>query len=434
MITQFMRKLKRDKRGNAVLITALAIPSLIGGSGFAIDTAQWYMWKREMQHAVDQAAYAGAWALTRPETEGLYTIRAKQEYDVNRKVTRDFSTDPTITLADYAGGTLNSVVVRASASKQLPFSSFITGKAVRIDVTAQASFAEGNDYHACLVSTATTGTGTTIGGSATVNARCGLAALSCDDGAIEISGSAKLITDSIVACGTIDADPNLDTDGDPSTDNNVMVDGVQNLSDPFAGLEYVEDTRRRDDDCRGKGKNKQASLQPGTYSSIVVKCQTVLAPGIYVIDGGVLDLAGNYDVQGRGVQFILKNGAHIKLGGSGNGNKINLTPPTAADLANTPAASKANELEGFLIIEDRNNNPGDPGHILNGNSNSVIEGNIYLPSGNLRVNGTADVVAQCLQITAHRITVLGGAFLETLCPIDDTSTVGSTIADVRLVA
>ena len=433
-IDKLARKLALDKSGNAAMIMALALPSIIGGSGFAIDISQWYMWKREMQHAVDQGAYAGAWALARPESAGFYEARATQEFDANSGITKDFISRPNIRVADYAGGTLNSVVLTATATRPLPFSFMLTGKATTVFVSAQASFKGGQDFKACLTSTATDGTGTSIGGNATVNARCGIAALSCSDGAIEIDGSATLLTDSIVACGTIIADPNMDTDGDPTTVDNVSYEGEKGLQDPFAGIEPVLDNRPRNDNCGGKGNNKLASLQPGTYTSLVVKCRTVLSSGIYVINGGVLDLSANYDVTGRGVQFVLRNGATIILGGSGNSNKLNLTPPTAAELARTPAASKANELEGFLIIEDKNNNPPEPGHILNGNSDSVLEGNIYLPSGTLRVNGTANVVAQCLQIAAYRITVGGNAYLETLCPSLKTNSVGGSLADVRLVA
>ena len=75
------------------------------------------------------------------------------------------------------GGTDNSVVVTATASRLLPFSSFLTGSAATVRATAQASFAEGLNYNACLISLADEGTGTTIGGNATVRAQCGLAAL-----------------------------------------------------------------------------------------------------------------------------------------------------------------------------------------------------------------------------------------------------------------
>lgn len=421
-LTKLCKTLRKSKSGNATLLVGLSIPALIGGAGFAVDTAQWYMWQRELQHSVDQAAYAGAWALAREESEGYYEKRAKQEFDANQSKTKDFSTRPTIRIADYAGGTQNSVVVTATATRVLPFSSFLTGGASTVRATAQASFAEGFDFNACLVSLKEDGTGTTIGGNATVRAKCGLAALSCGEDAIKIDGSANVSTDLIVACGSIDAEGNDD----------VTVEGITGLEDIYADLEPPTNDTDREYSCTGKGKNKQASLLPGTYSSLVVQCATTLASGIYVIDGGLLDLAANYNVTGSGVMFVLRNGATVKLGGNGSGNRISLTPMSAADFVGTEYEDDADKLSDILIFEDRNNNPSSD-HIMNGNSNSLIEGLIYLPSGNLRINGTADVSAQCLQISAKTIDIRGNAVLETLCPTNETTSVGSSVPDVKLV-
>jgi Flp pilus assembly protein TadG len=423
-IRKLFRDLARSKCGNATMIVALGMPALIGGAGFAVDTAQWYMWKRELQHAVDQAAIAGAWALTNDDSAGLYQARANQEYDINLSKVADFASDPAVTLASFAGGTANSVVVTATASKPLPFSNFLMGGAATIRATAQASFAEGGNFNACLVSLAEDGTGTEIGGSATVRAQCGLAALSCDDPAIEIDESATVETQSIVACGTVET---------PDANDDVVTEGVRSLEDIYKDLSPPDNPTPRSYNCTGNGQNKQASLLPGTYRGLVVKCRTTLASGIYVIDGGELDLAANYNVTGLGVMFVLKNGAKLKFGGSGNGNSINLTPMQASDFIGTPYADKADKYAGMLVFEHRNNNPANPGHLLNGNSNSVMEGIIYLPSGTMTVLGTADVTAQCLQISAHRIRVGGNAFLETFCPIDESLSVGSGDAGVRLV-
>lgn len=422
---QFFSRLRENCSGNALIIVASGMPVLIGGAGFAVDTAQWYMWKRELQHAVDQAAYAGAWARSNPDSQDTYQTRALQEYQANVAKVDGFDAQPTIALADYAGGTDNSVTVTSTASKVLPFSNYFTGGAATIRATAQASFAEGLSYNACLISLREDGTGTAIGGNSTVRARCGLAALSCSEDAIVIDGSSDVTTDSIAACGTVNID-----DADLE---DVVAEGVRGLEDIYADLEPPTNDTPRNYRCTGNGRNRQASIQPGTYSSLVMACDTVLASGIYVIDGGTLDLTHNSELTGNGVMFVLKNGATLKLGGSGNSNAINLTPPTAADFAGTAYASVADDLAGILIFEDRNNDASQT-HIFNGNSNSLIEGLIYLPDGDLRVNGTADVAAQCLQISAYTIDIRGGAFLETLCPIDEATEVGNSVADVRLVA
>lgn len=425
MMKETLLRILRCSKGNALVLVAAGMPMLIGGAGFAVDMAQWYMWKRELQHAVDQAAYAGAWARANPDSETTYEVRARQEYDANVAVVESFDATPAISLVSYGNGSNNSVLVTSSATRMLPFSSFLTGKATTIAVRAQATFRAGTDYNACLVSLRDDGTGTSIGGNATIRARCGLAALSCDEDAIVIDGSATVLTESIAACGTVSS-----TDPDHE---DIIAEDVTGLRDIYADVEPPTNDTPREYQCSGKGKNRQATLLPGTYKGLTISCSTVFSSGIYVIDGGVLDLTYNAQVVGNGVMFVLRNGATMKLGGMGNTSALNLTPMTAADFAGTPYASRSDELSGILVFEDRANDPGES-HVFNGNSDSLIEGLIYLPAGNLQINGTADVAAQCLKISAYTIDVRGGAFLETLCPIDPTTSVGSSLADVRLVA
>jgi len=424
-IRRFFGNFRSNLSGNATMLVALGMPALIGGAGYAVDTAQWYMWKRELQHSVDQAAYAGALALAHEDSKADFETRAKQEYDTNLDKVKTFASLPSISIANYAAGVDNSVIVSATATRSLPFSSFLTGSAATIRATAQASFAPGGTYQACLVALAEDGTSLDIGGNATVSAKCGLAALSCSDDAVVIDASAIVDTDSIVTCGKATV---------PEENEDVVTEGATGLTDIYADLDPPTDDRPRTYNCSGQGSNQQASLQAGTYASIVVSCTTVLNPGIYVIDGGELDLAANYNVTGLGVVFVLKNGARLKLGGNGNNNRISLTPPSASFYEGTIYAEDANRLADILIFEDRGSTPPSPGHQLNGNSNSLIEGLMYFPNGTLTVNGTANVTAQCLQISAYKIKVLGNAKLETLCPLDSATSVGSSTSSIRLVA
>jgi hypothetical protein len=250
-----------------------------------------------------------------------------------------------------------------------------------------------------------------------------VAALSCSDDAVVIDASATVTTDSIVTCGKATV---------PEENEDVVTEGATGLTDIYSELDTPTDDTPRSYVCEGKGKNIQASLEPGTYQGLVVKCTTVLNKGIYVIDGGLLDLSANYNVTGLGVVFILKNGARLKLGGNGNGNRISLSPPSSAFYEDYPT-DDVKLLADILIFEDRNSTAPSPGHQMNGNSNSLIEGMMYFPNSTLTVNGTANVSAQCLQISAYKIMVLGNAQLETLCPPDNTSSVGNSTASVRMV-
>lgn len=124
-----------------------------------------------------------------------------------------------------------------------------------------------------------------------------------------------------------------------------------------------------------------ASALPGTYAGgIKVSCATTFAPGVYVMDGGGLEISGQYSVVGSGVMFVLKNGAYVKING---GSNINLTAIQASELASrgVPSAT-ANALAGMLVFEDRSSSGSDRSR-TNGNSATVLNGTIYLPNSGI---------------------------------------------------
>jgi Flp pilus assembly protein TadG len=229
-LSRFLRRLRSNASGNATLLVALGMPALIGGAGLAVDTAQWYLWKRELQYAVDQAALAGAWARTDEDSEADYVARATQEIEANLSVTAEFSEEPEISLANYAGGTNNSVVVSLTASKALPFSSFLTGTATNVSVFAQASFEEGAEYTSCLIAVDEDDDGAiTIGGSSVLTAGCGMAALSNSDEAITVTGNPDIDAGWILAKGGID-------DWFEENTDDAIQEYLDGLYDPFAEL------------------------------------------------------------------------------------------------------------------------------------------------------------------------------------------------------
>jgi len=178
-----------------------------------------------------------------------------------------------------------------------------------------------------------------------------------------------------------------------------------------------------------------AVLSPGTYSDLRLSCDTVFTSGIYVINGGDLEIHSQYNVTGSGVMFVLKNGAGLVING---GSSVSLTAMTVSELETAGVSpAEAIKLAGMLIFEDRNSS-GSTKNKINGNSSTILNGTVYLPVSNLDLRGSAGVTSQCLMLVASTITLSGNVAMESFCPAnmnaDEDASVLTTNDRVRLVS
>jgi Flp pilus assembly protein TadG len=531
-------RLGRNSSGNVTLMMAMGMPALIGGAGLAVDTAQWYMWQKELQYSADQAAIAGAWAKAYGATGTIYKTRAQQELTANQEVVNFINAnDIDIHLANYDGGTDNSVVVQVSATKILPFTGFVVGKAATVSAYSQASFAAGNVFSSCLIAVNPTDSGSiTLGGNATVNAKCGIAALSNSPTSIVVNGEPTLDPGWVVSAGGIDDWFNDADNFENGIAQPTVNEYITGLTDPFAGLTPPDNTTPRTYACAGgtttytayittrvvveekkykgtksnkvdtlvstttvsdsgnvsgeepatkntatgtpngypsiqtnkgtvtsttSGSTKtfyrtdrvtttyktinsvgentspyMAAMLPGTYADFTVKCNTTMASGVYVIDGGMFAINSTDTLSGSGVMIVLKNGAGFRINGT---SAISLTPMTAAQLTSLGLSEEqANKLANILVFEQSSSSgnfaQGINENIMNGTTDTVLNGKIYLPRSPIRINGTATITSQCLLIAANTITIEGNANYSTFCAQEQTDVVATTVAAVKLVS
>ncbi len=544
-IRRSLAELRQSASGNTAILMAAGMPALIGSAGLAVDTAQWYMWKREMQYAVDQAAIAGAWSKVKGSAGIEYKTRAQQELTANLQIV-DFQGTPSISLADYEQPAVkddNSIVVTLSGSKTLPFTSIITNTGVTVSVRAQARFQQGRTFTACLIAVDPSTKGAiTIGGSAYVVARCGAAALSSNADAVVRNGTTSVFDVGwIVSAGGIDnsfavpgtqifenqaglvdpfgalVPPNNPTpqtytcsagttsysatytetttgskktyEGSTSSNLTLVSSTVVSTGtvpgktmSPVASNTKVGDTivsssgitnsvsstfPKSTTTTTGTGKNQTtttttatwyrridsvtdvkgvvtainvtttpggAHTDPGTYSTFRVGCNTIMSPGIYVIDGGLFETNSNYSIRGDGVMIVLKNGAGIRI----NGNSSTYLRSMSYDEMRAAGISEAEalKLKDMLIFEDRNS-AGDDNNKINGTSGTILGGTVYLPKSTLTFNGTADIAAlHCLVIATKRIVIEGNTHMTSFCDgaLQNTVNVGGGATTVRLVS
>jgi Flp pilus assembly protein TadG len=421
-------RIARGRGGNATVLMAVAAPVLISAAGFGIDTAQWYMWKRELQYAVDQAAIGAAWSYAKGISKTAYSTHAQQEFTANLAATRGFAGTPAVALVNYNGGTANAISVKVTASKRLPFFGFVVGRSTTVYAAAQAAYTAGASYTSCMIATNATADGAiTIGGSAILKSGCGLAALSNASNAINVSGSPTIDVNYLMSAGGIDDWFNTNTD-------DVIKEYMTTLSDPFRSLVAPNNTAKGSTySCVKSGSTTQATINPGTYTSISTSCNTVMNPGIYVIDTGTFTIRSQDIVTANGVLIVLRNGANFKING---GAALNLTAMTSTQLQTAGlTATQAASLEGMLIMEDRTTS-GSNTSTLNGNSSSIINGTIYLPKSTINFGGTAGVTSRCLQITANMISIQGNTNMTNFCPpgLTTTTQVGTDAPKVVLVS
>ncbi len=227
-IRRTIADLKRNTSGNAALLVAIGMPALMGSSGLAVDVAQWYMWKQELQYAVDQAALGGAWARSSTTSRDSYVSRARQEFGVNLATTTGTTTTPSVTLGNYNGGSNNAVRVNASATRSLPFSSMITGRATTVSVSARATFSVAATFNACILAVNPVENRSAVFGNAiTGGSNCGVGALSISDQAIFETGDSEVALGDIISAGGVE---------DSFSNNGTIHEYVSGLADPYSAL------------------------------------------------------------------------------------------------------------------------------------------------------------------------------------------------------
>ena len=413
----FLKRLKKDRRGNALVIGAAALPLLIGSAGLATDTIQWALWKRQLQRTADSAALAGVRSIVQyPDVEDAATIKniavagAERDLQVNSHVGITFASKSieNMPLAGAYTADPNAVRVALSIQKRLGFSSLFLSAAPTISVSATATVATTGKY--CVISLENTAqTGISYSGNANVDLGCGMATNSTGQTAIDATGSS-----------TVDATPISAVGGIPPSTN--FVDGTTlqpygwPQKDPFADI----DPPVPSGGCPNLSVNTNstttisvpANASFACYNNMNIQGTLTLNSGVYVIDGGDFRVGAQANITCARCTIILTNRnssstasiGRLDIQGSPN---INMT------------ASDTGTYAGILFYQDRRARDGNGENYINhvnGSSTSVFEGAFYFPKQQVYFNGTSGMNTNCVQMVARRVRFSGNTSITNTCP------------------
>ena len=175
-----------------------------------------------------------------------------------------------------------------------------------------------------------------------------------------------------------------------------------------------------------------SNLQPGTYSTINVACQTYFNPGIYYVTGS-FDLGQNQLVVGDDVLFVLtgNNSANFSVNSQ---SKVRLSGITQSRLMSVYGMAEADaaRLAGMIIFDEKSSAP----IRINGGADIIFEGTVYAPKRNATFNGSSSMNGKCMMLAVATIKFTGTNDFSSFCipPQLNPFDVGGTTIQVRLVA
>ncbi|MEO7410662.1 MAG: Tad domain-containing protein [Sphingomicrobium sp.] len=398
-----MTKIWHDKRGNAMIIAAAALPLLIGSAGLATDTIQWALWKRQLQRAADSAAIAGVY--DRVAAKATTGTAAAVDKDLGLNNSLDSTKFPlqtkTVTFPADVGTQKNQVKVDLAVRRPLSFSSMFMASAPLIKTSATAA-AVSSEGEFCVLSLQNNSkTGIQAAGNAAITMDCGMMTNSTSTNSAAGQGSSSVTATTLAAAGGIQQSSNWH-----------LTEGYQPyspaLEDPYKDL--VPDSNDFSS-CASSPpsltiNNSNSGLQVdggACYSSLSIGTNRVLTlkNGVYVISGGSVNIQGTLNL--TNAVLLLTNKA------SGT-QPIGSLDMNASGQMNATAMTTG-KWKGMAIYQDRRATDSAPtGNItasspnkINGNSTNKITGVVYFPNQQVTYNGDGTGSATCTQFVAKRI-------------------------------
>jgi len=225
-----------------------------------------------------------------------------------------------------------------------------------------------------------------------------------------MSGSAAFTADCASAIGTILGEDQMNLTACSSAQENSL-----QMDDPYEHVEVPAGVSAMPCEKVNTSKKGAVTMPAGRYcKSVSTNGELLLEDGgTYIFDGADLSLqSSSAKMTGTNVTLIFMNSGLFK---NINGGLINLSAKTTGDYA------------GIVFYMDRHTTPLGTNLTINGNQNSTVEGVYYMPTVDLKINGSSTATSDCTHIIAYTVEFTGNAFLaNTACEGVGTSEIGGT--------
>jgi Flp pilus assembly protein TadG len=435
---RLLKKLRRNERGNVLILAGMSMPLIIGSAGLAVDTVQWALLKRQLQRAADSAALAGVYAAVQGASQ---TAAQAVDYELNiapqsnpqsRNATGLTLTTANRTISYPPGAGWTNPVRVVLTHNQVPAFSSMFLPQITISAGATAATIRTGVY--CVVSLVNTSTtGITATGNGDLNLGCGMITNSTSLTAAIATGSSRVYASPVAAVGAVP--PSSNWNGAELLPFTVKQD------DPFGGISPPTvspckgnanklDVPNNGNVDRTTGPTADVAGSIVCVSDMSVNGTLKLQSATYYIDGGNFDLGSNANISCTGCTIILSNSdpASTEIG------RVTMN----AQAKSTMTAPTNGPYDGLLFFQDRRavSTNSNTNHI-NGSSDSSFSGAMYFPSTHLNINGNAGLKFTCAQFVSWTVEFSGNSGISNTInnTCDDGNDEGAILGrHVRLVA
>lgn len=415
-----MRRFFANRRGSVAVIAAILFPVIVGGLGLGIETGYWYFTQRKLQHAADVSAHAASArnragdSITAIRSAAL-NIATASGFPPSRGVITVNS--PPLT-GGFAGDKDGVEVVLAETRTRWFTSIFATGQ---ITIRARAVSRLNGGAQACILALSNTAPGAiTVSGSTAITLTgCDIASNSVSATSFLMDGtSAALTTGCAYAVGQAQVTSGLTLTTCPAVRVN-----APRVRDPYAGVAEPAVIGACQNKNVGNPVNPTTVTPTDSHplgmksrhycNGLDVKGRVTFMPGLYIIEGGTVGFNGGdpnatsaAEFISTGVTFYLRNTSSLQL----NGNvKLSMSAPTSGPLS------------GILFFGARDAT--SVSHIINGTSDTTLQGAIYAPASLITFKGNSTTTNGCTQIIGNQVIMTGNSSLKSSCDSAGTKTI-----------